>query len=390
VRSLSTQGTPDAGAEQRRYAAEPSLAPDALDARFMRSVIECSDDAIVTKDLDGTITSWNPGAERLFGYSAEEVIGRSIRIIIPEDRQTEEDDVLRRIRSGERVAHFDTVRRRKDGSEVPISLTVSPVADDTGRVIGASKVARDISERREAERAVRESLALKDRFLSLVSHELRTPIAVIVGNGRLLLSRGERFSASERHQALADMTSEAERLQAIIENLLSLARVDADRPLNLEPVDLGRLVEEVIAAFARRCPEREAVYRGQPGVPPVLGEPTLLRLVLENLMGNACKYSPAGEPVELELNVGPRGNPEIHVLDRGIGIPAADRQRVFEPFFRSDGAEGRTGGLGLGLAVCRQAVEAHGGEIQALDRAGGGTEVVFWLPAVSHLADRAR
>ena len=150
-----------------------SLGDPALIEARLAAIIDSSDDAIVSKDLNGIITSWNKGAERLFGYPAEETIGRSIRMLVPLDRQDEEDEVLRRIRIGERVDHFETVRRRKDGTFVDISLTVSPIHDATGRVVGASKIARDITDRKVAEATLAESMELKNQFLSLVSHEFR-------------------------------------------------------------------------------------------------------------------------------------------------------------------------------------------------------------------------
>src|SRR5215218_6864901 len=157
----------------------------------LAAIVSSSDDAIVSKDLNGIVMSWNAGAERIFGYTAEEIIGKSIRLLIPADRQGEEDLVLAKIRRGERVDHFDTVRQRKDGSLVDISLTVSPVKDRNGRIIGASKIARDISERKQTEELMKQTMLLKDQFLSMVSHELRTPIATVLGNGQLLLRRSD-------------------------------------------------------------------------------------------------------------------------------------------------------------------------------------------------------
>src|SRR5918996_6306708 len=179
-------------------------------ARRLAAIVDSSDDAIVSKDLNGIIRSWNPAAERIFGYTESEIVGRSIRMIIPEDRQAEEDDVLAKIAKGEHISHFDTVRRRKDGTEIPVSLTVSPIRDDEDRIVGASKIARDISDRRAADDAIRESMAFKDQFLSLVSHELRTPVATIVGNAMLLNSRGEALDEQDRRQSMSDIINEGQ------------------------------------------------------------------------------------------------------------------------------------------------------------------------------------
>lgn len=348
-------------------------------AARLAAIIDSSDDAIVSKDLDGTITSWNPGAERLFGWSGSEAVGKSIRIIIPADRQQEEDEVLRRLRLGERIDHFETVRQRKDGSFVDISLTVSPIRDHTGRIVGASKIARDITDRKRIEAALRESIALKNQFLSLVSHELRTPISIIVGNGHLLQKRGETLAPEDRAQALSDLTFEAERLQRIIENLLILTRAEAQEDFQLEFLKLERLTSQVVASFRRRNPGREVVLQAQGPLPTVVGESTITTMVLENLLSNADKYSPADRPIEVSLRAC-HDCVEVHVLDRGFGLTDEDLDSIFDPFYRSSEARERAAGMGLGLAVCRKVIEVQGGAIAGRPRPGGGADFSFTLP----------
>lgn len=349
-------------------------------AQTLAAIVQSSDDAIVSKNLNGIIQSWNPGAERIFGYSAEEAIGKSITMIIPPERLHEEDMVLSRIRAGERVDHFDTIRQRKDGSRLHISLTVSPIRDRDGTVIGASKVARDISTRIEAEEALKRSNAIKDQFLSLVSHELRTPISVIVGNGHLLMRRGDSLEQADKEQALFDITFEAERLQRIIENLLLLTRVEAGDELTLEPVHLERLAEVAVTTVKRRAPDREIRFEAGGKCPAALGDATLVTLVLENLIGNADKYSAAGEPIDVYVGVNEAGYGEVHVLDRGVGFTGTDEEELFKPFFRSGLAKDKASGMGLGLAVCKKAVEEQGGFIGAKARPGGGADFWFSLP----------
>jgi PAS domain S-box-containing protein len=346
----------------------------------LAAIVASSDDAIVSKDLNGTVMSWNASAERIFGYTADEIIGRSIRLIIPADRQGEEDQVLARIRRGEPVEHFDTVRQRKDGSFVDISLTVSPMRDRTGRIIGASKIARDISERKQAEELMQQTIALKDQFLSMVSHELRTPIATILGNGQLLLRRGDILQESDKKQALVDIVSETERLQRIIENLLVLSRMDAGRQLMPEPLHMPRLVADAVESFKRHTFGHEVTVTVEGDVPIANAEPTLVSHVLENLLSNATKYSPPGAPVEVVVSTNERGEPLVRVLDQGIGFSAEDEAQLFTPFYRSKAASAKAGGMGLGLAVCRRILEVQGGSIEARSRPEGGAEFSFTLP----------
>jgi PAS domain S-box-containing protein len=343
------------------------------------AIVESAEDAIVGKNLDGIITSWNKAAERIFRYSAEEAIGQSIRLIIPSDRQHEEDEVLARVRKGLSVEHYETVRRRKDGTLVDISLTVSPVKDSHGRVIGASKIARDISDQRAAEGALRRSQAIKDQFLSLVSHELRTPISTILGNGQILLSREERLSREDKRQALADIVSDAKKLKENIDHLLILSRLEASE-IEMEPLSLFALVSQGIEAFKERHPARSVLFECNEHIPPVLGQETLVSLVLQNFLSNAEKYSEPETEIEITLSLGQVDRPEVRVRDRGIGIGYQDMANLFTPFYRSAKAKDQAPGMGLGLAVCKRALEVQNGSIGAQVRDGGGSDFYFSLP----------
>jgi PAS domain S-box-containing protein len=353
-------------------------------ARRLAAIVESSDDVIVSKDLNGIIRSWNPGAERTFGYAESEVVGKSIRLIIPEDRQAEEDDVLARIARGERISHFDTIRRRKDGTEIHISLTVSPIRDAEDRIIGASKIARDISVRKEAEEAVRESMAFKDQFLSLVSHELRTPIATIVGNALLLDSRGDALEEQDRSQSIKDIVNEGQKLHRIIENLLLLSRLEAGTSLDLEPLSLDKIVTTAAESIERRTGRAVALDLCA-GLPPVLGQETLIPQVIENFLSNADKYSPADTTIEVRLQLNDSGQVEVSVRDHGMGLGEGEAEEVFAPFYRSKEAKHAAPGMGIGLAVCRRIVEAHGGEIRARNHPEGGAEFSFTLQAAGEV-----
>jgi PAS domain S-box-containing protein len=347
-------------------------------ASRLAAIVDSSDDAIVSKDLNGIIRSWNPGAERIFGYAESEVVGRSIRLIIPEDRQAEEDEVLAKIARGEHITHFDTVRRRKDGREIHISLTVSPIRDAEDRVIGASKVARDITDRKAAEEAVRESMAFKDQFLSLVSHELRTPIATIVGNALLLKSRSDALEELDRRQSVSDIVNEGQKLHRIIENLLLLSRLEAGTALDLEPLQLDKILTSAAESIERRT-GRTLVLDVQPALPPVFGQETLVAQVIENLLSNADKYSPPDTTIEARLRPNDSGQIELSVRDHGMGLSENETEDVFTAFYRSKEAKQAAPGMGIGLAVCRRIVEAHGGAIWARNHSEGGAEFSFTL-----------
>ena len=219
-------------------------------AAYLAAIVASSDDVIVSKTLDGVITSWNPGAERVLGYSAAEAVGKHIKMIIPPERWAEEDDVLARIRRGERVDHFETVRRAKDGHLLNISLTVSPIKDQNGNIVGASKVARDITERKQAEREfgrlllrekesraqAEEANRLKDEFLAVVSHELRTPLNAIVGWASLLRMR--KLDEQTMH-AIETIQRNAQTQNQLIGDLLDVSRiVSGQLRLNIRPFEL--------------------------------------------------------------------------------------------------------------------------------------------------------
>ncbi|MEO8095092.1 MAG: PAS domain S-box protein, partial [Pseudolysinimonas sp.] len=215
--------------------------PTDLANRHAARVIESSDDAVISKDLDGIITSWNAAAARMFGYTAGEAIGQSVRMLIPPDRQEEEDEVLSRIRRGESVDHFETVRQRKDGTTVAISLTVSPIRDDAGLVMGASKVARDISERTRLIHLAAESSRMKDEFLAILSHELRTPLHAIVGYVKLM--RRGALPADKQGSAVLAIERNADLLGQMIDDILDVSRIVSGKTrLDVQPLDLTLVI----------------------------------------------------------------------------------------------------------------------------------------------------
>jgi len=352
----------------------------------LAAIVRSSDDAIISKTLDGVIQSWNPAAERLFGYTSEEAIGKSIRMIVPGDRQTEEDEVLRRIRGGESVNHYETWRVRKDGTLVPISLTVSPVHDARGQIVGASKIARDISERLELESLRARTLEeerrarheadtanrLKEEFLALVSHELRTPLNAILGWAQIASSAQLDVDTQAANRAMRRAIQVIERNAAaqarVVDDLLDISRAASGKlELNTRPVELSSLIETVVdgarpSAEARKL--RLDVQLAERNL-WVNGDATRLQQVIWNLLSNAIKFTPAEGIVEIELQ---RTNQYARILvrDTGQGISPSFLPHVFDRFRQDDTSTTRgQGGLGIGLAVVKHLVEAHGGSVAA-------------------------
>ncbi len=401
IRSLRVVYTPDTDATGR-VAGWIAAMLDVGDRRpieetraLLAAIVDSSDDAIISKSLDGIITSWNAGAERLFGYPAAEAIGQSILIIIPPDRRDEETAIIRRLRQGEKTEHFETQRLTKAGRRVPISLTVSPVRNSDGAVIGASKIARDIGERMradeerdrllaseqvaraEAEAASRE----KDQFLATVSHELRTPLNAILGWSAMLLEQPQPDAA--RSKGLQSINRNALALSRLVDDLLDVSRmISGKMRLDVQPVDVAEVINAAVetvlpAASAKRIGIQVEV---NPGGPTMTGDPTRLQQAVWNLLANAVKFTPAGGRV----NVGTRVDDneiELAVTDSGIGIEPAFLPYVFERFRQAEPSSTTQTGLGLGLAIVRHVVELHGGTVHAESNGRGtGTRFVMRLP----------
>jgi PAS domain S-box-containing protein len=360
-------------------------------ALHLAAVVNSSDDAIVSKSLDGIITSWNPAAERMFGYLAGEAIGKPITIIIPEERLPEEAEVLRRLRLGESLDHYETIRVRKDGTRIAISLTVSPIRDLSGTVVGASKIARDITERRRAEeeRALllaREQAArteaerasrLKDEFLATLSHELRTPLTSIMGWVRML-QQGSLDSAG-RTRALDIVDRNTAALARLVDDILDISSITMGRfRLENAPVELPPVIQSAVDAVRHAATAKgiDLAVTTDPGVRPVAGDAGRLQQVVWNLLANAVKFTPPGGRVEVTL--APSGSDaEIRVRDNGEGIAPEFVPYVFDRFSQQDATTTRQhGGLGMGLAIVRHLVELHGGTVHA-ESAGRGHGATF-------------
>ena len=363
-----------------------------LAAQRLAAVVESSDDAIVSKDLDGVITSWNAAAQRMFGYTPEEAIGRSVRMLIPADRQAEEDEVLARIRRGEPVDHFETVRQRRDGSTLAISLTVSPIKDDQGRVIGASKVARDISLRAQLAQDAAQASRMKDEFLAVLSHELRTPLHAIIGYARADAhgrpGRVEADGCRRSHRAQLQAPRPADRRRP--RRLAHRGRQDPARhPAARAAAGDHNAVSTVQPAADAKGVRIEIVIDPRAGL--VSGDPARLQQVVWNLLTNAVKFTPKGGRVQVRLER-VHSHVEVVVSDTGVGIAPEFLPHVFDQFSQADtGLTRRTGGLGLGLSIVRHLVEMHGGTVEVASPGTGlGSTFRVCLPTrIAHQSRRA-
>jgi PAS domain S-box-containing protein len=280
---------------------------------LLAAIIDSSDDAIVSKDLNGIVQSWNQAAERMFGYTAAEIVGNSITLLFPPDRLDEETKILEQIRRGQRVDHFETVRTRKDGRQLDVSITISPVKDPTGRIIGVSKVARDITsikrvlreredllERETAARTEAERVGrMKDEFLATLSHELRTPLSAILGWATLLRSEGGA-TQSEFEEGIEIIERNARSQAQLIEELLDMSRViNGKLRLDVQPVDLQAVVSDAVASIRPSADAKgiRVTHVLDPKGGPITGDPNRLQQVLWNLLTNAVKFTPKSTDV---------------------------------------------------------------------------------------------
>jgi PAS domain S-box-containing protein len=363
---------------------------------YLAAIVESSNDAIIGKTLQGVITSWNKGAERIFGYTAQEIIGLPINTLIPPDRQEEGVEILERLRRGERIEHFETVRVRKDGKAVDVSLTILPIKDSSGRIIRVSKVARDISERKRAD-AEREELLMrekaaraeaqavnrsKDEFISLVSHELRSPL-----NSILICSQTLRSSPTDAEQIrqTCEIIERNTRTQLrLVEDLLDIARIAGGKlRLDKRPTDIVPVITDALDAVRPMAEAKGIKLCAQYGQRSeiVIGDPVRLQQVIGNLLSNAIKFTPEGGRVELWLE---RSGEDLCIWcsDTGAGIERTFLPYIFDRFYQADSSDShRHGGLGLGLALAKHLVQLHGGTIKAASEGPGfGSTFTIRLP----------
>lgn len=360
---------------------------------YLAAIVSSSEDAIFSKDLDGTITSWNAAAERMFGYSAQEIVGKPVSILFPPDRADEFVQIMERIRRGERVDHYETKRLLKDGGQLSVSVTVSPIKNSRGTIIGASDITRDISRRKELEEQ-------REAFVGLVTHELKNPLTALQGNIQLaqrlltrLLSRAEQLDEEQR-RILEDVLTMLARShqplrvqQRLISDLLDLSQIQEGKlELQLATCNLVELVYETVQDHQAAHPSR-LITLDLPELDPILvnADRDRLQQVLGNYLANALKFSPDSEPVHVGMDV-ESGAVRVWVQDHGPGLSAKHQAHIWQRFYRVPGTSIQHGwkkGLGLGLYICRQLISRQQGQVGVESSPGRGARFWFTLPLLS-------
>ena len=398
---------------------------------WLAAIVESSDDAIVGKTLDSVIRSWNNGATRVFGWSAEEAIGKPVYILIPRERYDEEPQIIARLVRGERVDHYETVRLHKDGTRLDVSLSISPIRDKTGRIIGAAKIARDISEAKRLQKAERElaaqlqelateleqqvdegqslqeeleqtneeltralseaedarrdaeeANAAKSQFLATMSHELRTPLNAIAGYVSLLTMGIRGPLTGEQEQDLGRIKRSEETLLRLVEDVLSFAKLESGRlRYHYEEVRLNDVLATLEPFVAPRLAEKHLVYEFERCGPEVVAtiDRDKVEQIMLNLLSNAVKFTDKGR-IHVRCR-GDDGTVRIEVHDTGRGIRGDLLDRIFEPFMQVDHSLTRTAeGTGLGLSISRQLARDMGGDIEVESTPGDGSVFALVLP----------
>jgi two-component system, LuxR family, sensor kinase FixL len=362
--------------------------PEVAAIRRLASIVESSNDAIIGKDLNGIVTHWNRAAAAMFGYRAEEILGRPVIVLFPPDRIAEEAMFLDRIRRGEKVEHYETVRQRKDGSTFPASLTVSPIIDDAGAIVGASKILRDLSESHERQQRLREAqaelfhvqrLTELGQLVSALVHEVNQPLAAIgnyAGAGKRLMAAGNTDATAT---ALQKITEQTERAHQIIQRLRNFVKKgDSDQ----RPEHVPTMIQEAIAlAMVSLRKDRVVIEtRLDPDAEHVAADRVQIQQVVFNLVRNATEAMEHATRREIIITTAPGGigMVEISVADTGPGLAPEVRANLFRPFVTT-----KVSGMGVGLSICRSIVETHGGRLWAEDNPGGGTVFRFTLPRAS-------
>jgi PAS domain S-box-containing protein len=329
--------------------------------------------------LDGIVQSWNGGAQKIFGYSAAEMVGRPITVLIPAGREEEEKQILDQINRGESTPHFDTVRQAKNGEQIDVSVTVSPIKDSTGRIVGASKVARDITQAKAREKQILMLNAELEAFSYSVSHDLRAPLRHVMGFVELL-QRDEGPSLPAKSVGyLTKISRSAKRMGSLIDDLLSFSRMGRSAVAK-SAVNLNELVQDTLRDFEGEQKGRKVVWDIHP-LPVASCDRALVRMVLINLISNALKFTGKRDETRIEIGTIAQGDKEtvIFIRDNGVGFDPRYIGKLFGVFQRLHSAS-EFEGTGIGLANVQRLIHRHGGRVWAESVLDHGATFYFSLP----------
>jgi PAS domain S-box-containing protein len=359
------------------------------------SIINSSDDAIISKDLQGNITSWNKGAEKVFGYAASEIVGSHISLLIPGHLLPEETTILAKIKRGEVVDHYETERIRKDGRLIHVSITVSPVKDSAGNIVGASKVARDVTQAKMAEaeiKALNENLEKKiaerteqlqaankelESFSYSVAHDLRSPLRAVHGYTTMLNEDYGNLLDAEGNRLLNELANNAQKMAALIDDLLAFSKLGR-KEMKARQINMDDLVNTCLNEINTAQPNKANIITG--ALLPVFGDASLMKHVLVNLISNAVKYSSKAEKPVIEIMSADQNDAiTYYVKDNGVGFDMAFAGKLFGVFQRLH-AEEDFEGTGVGLAIAQRIIYRHGGKIWAESKESEGATFFFSLP----------
>ena len=359
----------------------------------LAAIVESSDDAIIGKTLDGIIFSWNSGAEKLYGYSSEEMKNRPISTLLPPNRPDEMPTILARIKRGENIKHYETIRIRKDGSIIYVSLTTSPIKDMAGNIIGASTIARDVTERKRAEEEIKKlDQELKYQIMQLeaankeleafsysVSHDLRAPLRAIDGFSRVILEDYIDKLDDEGKRHLNIIRSNTQKMGQLIDDLLVFSRLGRQE-IRISGIDMGKLAKAVSEELKLAVPERKLKFTIYTLI-PAQGDQAMIRQVFVNLLSNAVKFTRPEERAVIEVDGRSEGNENVYtVKDNGVGFDMQYVNKLFGVFQRLHSSE-EFEGTGVGLAIVQRIIHRHGGRVWAEGKVGEGAIFYFSLPA---------
>lgn len=351
---------------------------------MLAAIVDSSDDTILSKTLEGTITSWNRAAQKMFGYTEVEAVGKHISLIIPPERLQEEAFIIGEVSKGNKVDHFHTIRLAKDGHQVPISVSVSPIVDDSGKIIGASKIARDISDQIAAQeenaRLYEQVKALndkKDEFIGLASHELKTPLTSIGGYLQILST----IVTDEKALMFVSKTrQQVKKLSALVSDLLDVSKIEAGKlQLSIELFNVLQVLKDAIELLSYGNNQYQIILETGITELQINADPHRIEQVIINLLTNAIRYSPGTNQIIIYLTQ-ETNNIKVGIRDFGVGIAPEKLKNIFSRFYRVDDTNPNVSGLGIGLYLSHEIITRHKGMIWAESEPGIGSTFWFTLP----------